>query len=171
MKLRFFIGLVLMLFVAKSYSEDMPYHYVASSKEIPILDYIIKNKRQDVVMYLVTDPMATDTIVISVSVQYTPVDTIKGTYQTFCGIFMVEKSHGKPKSAQKITCTNDTTIKVQYTGGNPNETFKSIQAREVKNIFELANSLKITDLDLLKDSAHFPTNLSYMLFGYIIVPQ
>ena len=169
MKLRIVIWLVFLLFGARLYSQDLKCRYVTSSKDIPLREYIIENKKTRSV-YFVTDSLATDTIVMAVTIQYTPVDTLKGIYEDYYGIYMLEKN-GKRKSAQRITCPNDTTINVRYSGGRPSASFKSIQAREVKNIFELVSSIKTTDFDLLKSVPHFPTDLIFIQFEYCIIPQ
>ena len=143
MKLRIVIWLVFLLFGARLYSQDRQHHYVASSKDIPLREYIIENKKTRSAYYVI-DSLATDTIIMAVTIHYHPVDTLKGIYEDYYGIYMLEKSNGKRKSAQQITCPNDTTINVKFTRGNPDATFKSIQAREVKNIFELVSGIKTT---------------------------
>ena len=91
MKLRIVIWLVFLHVVAKSYSEDMKYHrYLTSSKDIPLHEYIMESRADHRVMYFVTDSLATDTIVMAVTIQYTPVDTIKGIYEDYYGIYMLE---------------------------------------------------------------------------------
>ena len=171
MKLRIVIWLVFLLFGTRLYSQNRQHHYVASSKDIPLREYIIENNTTTRSAYLVTDSLATDTIVMIVTIHYTPVDTLDGAYKKSCDIRMFERSHVKRRSMQDIMCPNDTTIDVYYTRGNPDMTFKSIQAREVKNIFELVSGIKTTDLGLLKTVPHFPTDLIYIQFEYCIIPQ
>ena len=170
MKLRIIIWLVFLLFGTRLYSQDLKCRYVTSSKDIPLREYIIENKKTRSV-YFVTDSLATDTIAMIVTVQYTPVDTINGTFKTLCGIYMFERLHGRRKYAQDITCANDTTINVNFTRGNPDMTFKSIQARELKNIFELVRGIKTTDFDLLKTVPYWKTDLIFIQFEYCIIPQ
>ena len=170
MKLRIVIWLMFLLFGARLYSQDRQHHYVASSKDIPLREYIIEHRKTRSA-YFVTDSLATDTIIMAVTIHYTPVDSIDGAYKKLCAIHMFERSHVKRRSMQDIMCPNDTTIDVYYTRGNPDMTFKSIQAREVKNIFELVSGIKTTDLGLLKTVPHFPTDLIYIQFEYCIIPQ